>query len=311
MNSYLLESTDSLSLKEEERKIIMENKLEEIVPSIYNLDETPLENALEDLDTYGLFSNQKVIILYHIENLKYDDNKNEFDHLLEYIKNPNPNYLLIIEANKLNNTTKITKELKKICTYTKVELDSKDLIKKELKGYKITPLTISFLIEYCDNDYSKIKNEIDKLKEYKYEEKEITKEDIIELVVKKLGDPRDLTFAFTRSLAERDKKEALKKYHELLSYEIEPLSIIGLLASQIRIIYQVKILENRNLSNKEIAELLGEKSDYRIKKTKELTRYYQEKDLLKLMTQLSDIDLKLKTTDTDPILQIQTFIINL
>lgn len=311
MNSYLLESTDSLSLKEEERKIIMENKLEEIVPSIYDLDETPLENALEDLDTYGLFSNQKVIILYHIENLKYDDNKNEFDHLLEYIKNPNPNYLLIIEANKLNNTTKITKELKKICTYTKVELDSKDLIKKELKGYKITPLTISFLIEYCDNDYSKIKNEIDKLKEYKYEEKEITKEDIIELVVKKLGDPRDLTFAFTRSLAERDKKEALKKYHELLSYEIEPLSIIGLLASQIRIIYQVKILAKKHMNDKEIAEVLSEKSDYRIKKTRELTKFYSEEELLLLMQKLSDMDFQIKTSDIDPNTLLELFIINI
>ena len=36
---------------------------------------------------------------------------------------------------------------------------------------------------------------------------------------------------------------SLKKYKELLSYNIEPISFIGLLAGQIRIMYQVKILE--------------------------------------------------------------------
>ena len=97
----------------------------------------------------------------------------------------------------------------------------------------------------------------------------------------------------------KDKKEALKKYKELLSYDIEPLSIIGLLASQIRIIYQVKLLEKRNLRDKEIANILEEKSDYRITKTRELTRLYSEEELLKLMQELSEMDLKLKTNDVD------------
>ena len=99
--------------------------------------------------------------------------------------------------------------------------------------------------------------------------------------------------------------------HELLSYNIEPLSIIGLLASQIRIIYQVKILEKRHLSDREIASILEEKSDYRIKKTRELTSLYSEKELLKLMQKLSDIDYKIKTSDIDGNHLIEMFIINL
>ena len=131
------------------------------------------------------------------------------------------------------------------------------------------------------------------------------------MVVKKLGDERDLTFAFSRSLAERDIKNSLLKYHELLNYNIEPLSIIGLLASQIRIIYQVKLLEKNRLSDREIADTLGEKSDYRIKKTRELTRLYSEDELLGLMQKLSDMDYKIKTTDVDGKNLIEMFIINI
>lgn len=311
MNSYLIESLDSLSLEKEENNLIEKHHMEDAFLSQYDLEETFLQNALEDLDTYGLFNERKVIILKNIESIKYDDFEKEIEHLKKYIEHPNPDYLLIIEAKKLNNTTKIAKLLKKICQYEKIEFDLKNAVKDLLKGYKISPKTVSFLIDYCDSDYTKIQNECDKLKEYKFDEREILEDDILKLVVKKIGDSRDLTFAFSRALAMRDKKGALEKYHELLEYQIEPLSIIGLLASQIRIIYQVKILEIKHLSNREIADTLGEKSDYRIAKTRELTSLYSEKELLLLMQKLSDMDYSIKTSDVDGHSLIEMFIINI
>ena len=108
----------------------------------------------------------------------------------------------------------------------------------------------------------------------------------------------------------RDKSDALKKYHELLSYQIEPISMIGLLASQFRIIYQVKLLEKQKMTDKKIAELLGEKSDYRIAKTRELTKLYSEKEILEMMQKLADIDYRMKTEDVDGNQLIEMLIIN-
>lgn len=311
MNSYLIESVDSLSLQKTRENLIKENNFTEATISFYDLDEVLLQDALEDLDTYSFLSDKKVIIIENIESIKYDDFKKDFDHLLKYIDNPNSDNLLIIEAHKLNNVLKITKELKNKCKYISIEIDSKKYIKDSLNGYKIDTNTINLLDEYCLGDITKIDGECAKLKNYKIDDKIITREDIEELVVRKLGDEKELTFAFSRSLAEKDIKSALLKYHELLSYDIEPLSIIGLLASQIRIIYQVKILEKRHLSDKEIADMLEEKSDYRIKKTRELTRLYSEEELLRLMQRLSDMDYKIKTTDIDGKSLLEFFIINI
>ena len=36
-------------------------------------EEVEIENALEDLDTYGFLSSKKVIIIQNIESIKYDD----------------------------------------------------------------------------------------------------------------------------------------------------------------------------------------------------------------------------------------------
>ena len=310
MTSYLLESVDSLSLQKERDELIQKNGFQEALVSSYDMEEVPLENALEDLDTYSFLSDKKVVVVQNVEALKYEDCKDSFEHLLKYIENPNPDTLLIICANKLNNTTKIAKELKKACSYQEVVLDEKKIIKEYLKDFQIDSNTISFLAEYCLHDYTKILQECLKLKNYKWDEKVITKKDIEEIVVEKLGDSKDLTFSFTRALAMRDKSDALKKYHELLSYQIEPISMIGLLASQFRIIYQVKLLEKQKMTDKKIAELLGEKSDYRIAKTRELTKLYSEKEILEMMQKLADIDYRMKTEDVDGNQLIEMLIIN-
>ena len=96
----------------------------------------------------------------------------------------------------------------------------------------------------------------------------------------------------------------------MLEYNIEPLRILGLLGSQIRIIYQVKLLDSRGMRDKDIASTLGEK-EFRVKKTRELIGLYTNQELLGLMKKLADIDLKIKTTDIDPNTEIELFIVNL
>ena len=311
MNNYLLESLDFVALKKEIDKIIKETKFQEAAISTYDISEVSLENALEDLDTYSFLTTQKIIIINNIEVINQDLEEDNIKHLYKYLDNPNPDNLLIITAKKLNNTYKITKELKKRLQYKLIELNPETYIKNELKDYTLEPGVIKLLVDYSKGDITKLENECIKLKNYSIDTKKITKKDISELVVEKLGDQQDLTFSFSRALAERNKKEALEKYKELLNYQIEPLQIIGLLASQIRIIYQVKVLTKQNMTPLEISRQLQEKSDYRVKKTKELISLYTEDELLKLMTSLADMDLQIKTTDIDPNSLIELFILNI
>ena len=120
MDSYLIESEDFQSFQNEKDKIIKDMGFKDASISSYDLEEVSLENALEDLDTYGFLSDKKVIVLTNIENLKYDENKTDLDHLFKYISNPNPDNLLIIYS-KGNNTLKTIKELKKICKNIEVK----------------------------------------------------------------------------------------------------------------------------------------------------------------------------------------------
>ncbi len=308
-NNYLLESSSSISINKEIDKIIKDANFLNATKSIYDLSEVLLDDVLEDLDTYSFLSDKKVIIINNLDSMKVEQFKDSIEHLYKYLENPSSDNLLFICSSKFNNTLKLTKELKKRMTFIEITTDPIKFTKEALKDYKIDKNLFNYISEKCLGDINKIENECNKLKNYKLVEKEILKSDIDLVVTERLGDSTDLTFQFNRCLAERNTKKALEKYYELLNYNIEPLSILGLLASQIRIIYQVKVLEKRRMNANEIATTLGEKNSYRVKKTMELTRYYTEDELLKLMIRLSDIDLKIKTTDTDPNLLIELFIL--
>lgn len=307
-NNYLLESEDSylVSLKIEE--LIEKCNFKNSPVHSYDMEEVPLSNALEDLDTYGVFSEKKVIVISNIESLTTEGNEKDIEHFFKYFKDSLDTILVIVTARKLNNIKKITKELKKNLEYISLSTNAADFAKKELQGYTLENGVVKAIVDYTLEDIGRIHQECEKLKLYRADTKRISLSDVDELVIKKLGDSRDLTFEFVRVLASKDKKRALEKYHELEEYSIDAIPLIGLLASQFLIMYQVKILEKRTNLNQEIADILGEKP-YRIQKTRELTRYYSVEELRNMLKKLADMDLKIKSSDVDGQFLIELFIL--
>ena len=307
-NNYLLESDDAFLITSKIKELIQKREFSSAVIHTYDLEEVSLSSALEDLDTYGLFSEQKVVIISHIDMLSSDSTDSDIQHFIQYLKKPLDSVLLFVTAQKLNNAKKITKELKKESEVVSFDYNAMDYVKKELEGYRLENGVVRKLVTDCLEDVGRLHQECEKLKLYRMDTKSISISDVEELVIKKLGDARDLTFDFVRVLASKDKKAALIKFHQLQQYSIEALPLIGLLASQFLIMYQVKVLEKKTRLNQEMADILGEKP-YRIQKTKELTKYYSEQELRGILRRLADMDLKIKTTDVDGTFLVELFIL--
>lgn len=311
MNNYLLEGSDHLTITNIISKIITTEKFNSIPINNYDMDSVLLDNALEDLDTYGFFQDKKVIVISNFDNLKVDDNLDSIEHLFKYLKSPSKDNLLFIVCNKIDDRKKVYKDLKKIMSYQKIDIDAESFIKEQLASYKLEAGVIRLISDLCQNDISKIYNECLKLKCFKIDDKVITKDDVNSLVTKKLSQLNELSFSLIRLMAEKDKRGALRTYNELLEYQFEPLSIIGLLESQFRLMYQIKVLSKDGLNNDEIAKKLGEKSSYRIKKVREVTKFYSKREILDIFIKLSDIDFKIKTSIADPVFLLQLFILNM
>lgn len=305
-NNYLLVYDNYYLFQEKLKDIISSTKFENASITNYDLEEEDLYNALLDLDTYSFLTEQKVIIIKNINLL--EDNQ-DTKHLLKYLDNPNNDNLLILTTTKFNATKKINKELKKKTNYIKLETDLNKEIKNILQGYEVESGVITKLIEYSNNNIDIIKSECDKLKQYKFDTKKITKEDVETIVIKHIGESTQIVFDLIKDIAIKDKKRAIIKYEKLKKYNVDDIALIGLLESQLRLMIQIIMFSERNYSNKDIAATLNI-HPYRIEKTKELLRYSNKKDVCNMIKNLSNIDYKIKSGQIDNKDAIFMYIIN-
>lgn len=305
-NNYLLVYDNYYLFQEKLKDIISNTKFENASITNYDLEEENLYNALLDLDTYSFLTEQKVIIIKNINLL--EDNQ-DTKHLLKYLDNPNNDNLLILTTTKFNATKKINKELKKKTNYIKLETDLNKETKNILQGYEVESGVITKIIEYSNNNIDIIKSECDKLKQYKFDTKKITKEDVETIVIKHIGESTQIVFDLIKDIAIKDKKRAIIKYEKLKKYNVDDIALIGLLESQLRLMIQIIMFSEKNYSNKDIAATLNI-HPYRIEKTKELLRYSNKKDVCNMIKNLSNIDYKIKSGQIDNKDAIFMYIIN-
>lgn len=305
-NNYLLVYDNYYLFQEKLKDIISSTKFENASITNYDLEEEDLYNALLDLDTYSFLTEQKVIIIKNINLL--EDNQ-DTKHLLKYLDNPNNDNLLILTTTKFNATKKINKELKKKNNYIKLETDLNKETKNILQGYEVESGVITKIIEYSNNNIDIIKSECDKLKQYKFDTKKITKEDVETIVIKHIGESTQIVFDLIKDIAIKDKKRAIIKYEKLKKYNVNDIALIGLLESQLRLMIQIIMFSEKNYTNKDIAATLNI-HPYRIEKTKELLRYSNKKDVCNMIKNLSNIDYKIKSGQIDNKDAIFMYIIN-
>lgn len=309
-NNFLLESSDGIVLDKKIDKIISSTNFSNASKSSYDIEEKDLSDALEDLDTYSFLNDKKIII---IKNPFYNYNEKKFNHLLKYIDNPNPDNLLILVCEKLDSRLTATKKLKssKNIEILKLEVNPYQYVKNILKDFKISEDTINLLVEKCKGDITRLDSECNKLMLYKDNSKEITNTDVSNMVIEKLGESNEILFSFVNSLLSKDTTNSFKYYKDLTKYNIDSNSIIGLVTSQTRLIYQVKTLADKGLSNELIKDTLGVKSVFQIKKIKNYIYQYSYKELANLISSLALVDLNIKSGKLDANMAIDMLLINM
>lgn len=140
---------------------------------------------------------------------------------------------------------------------------------------------------------------------YKLEEKVIDKDDIILLVDEDID---DTVFELVSSILKNDCNKAMKLYYNFINNGMDVSQIIAIIASQIRLLFQVKRLYNSGKSNEEIAKILEFKSPYRVKYLLNDCYYYSEDDLIKYLSKLADIDKNIKSGNGDGKFLLELFI---
>jgi len=293
---YLIESSDYILIKENVNKILQENKLSKECLIKYDLNEVNIDTVIQDLDTYNFLVEKKVIVCDNLSFLtgvkSKGDINNDIDNFSKYLNNPSSENILILISDKLDERKNIVKLLKEKAKIIGGDISINKIIKSRLDGFKMEDYVIKYFIEYCGNDNEKILNELEKLKCYKYEEKVISYEDIDNIVIKSFNDN---VFSLIDAIMNRNRKKAIMLYQELLKNGEDLNKILSLLADQFRMIYNGKILLKENNNNyKAVASILGI-HPYRFQKSIESSYNYSNRDVLKYLNIIDDIEISIKT----------------
>ena len=315
-NIYLIYGNENYLIKKKLDEIITKNNIEKDNIIRYNLDEVIVSEAIIEASTVSMFQTSKLIIC---EGCKFltGENKKEINHnidmLLEYINHPFSDVYLvfIVEKEKLDDRKKIVKELKKISKVVeckKIEnynLNSylENYIKD--KGYIITSKNINLIISIAGLDLANLINEIDKLLIYKDTDKNISEDDIKNLICVNIDDN---IFALTNAIMNNQKEKIIKIYKDLISMGEDEIKLIATLANQFRLLLQVKLMKNNGYSDNEMISTLKE-HPYRIKLAK--NSLFGEDKLKDKILKLSELDYKIKSGNIDKNLGLELFLLDI
>lgn len=309
---YLLYGLEKFLINEEINKIIKNNQIDEYSISRFNAKQNSIDEILLDADSMPLFGEKRLIIVE--DAYFFTSEKAESDEIIKKIENYLNNFnskniiIFISNAEKLDERKKITKLTKNVAKV--VELNSKKdsnvMIKELLNDYNIDYKNINLIKEKLNNQNELVENEIIKLTTYK-DDKNITENDIEKVIS---DYPKIDFFEFIDNIINKNIKESIKTYEELLKLKEEPIKIIVTLANQFRLMYQAKKLNQSGYSEKGIALELGE-HPYRVKLAIMKAKNYSDDKLLSCLKKLGEINLSAKKGLIDSAVALELFILGL
>lgn len=315
---YLLFGPQGMILEKQCKKIIKDNieVLDDFHVMKFMADEVTIQDIVFEADQTSLTGERKAIVVYHPYFLSTTKTKEkieslqDYQSLLSYLEAPNTmtDLIFVLEADKLNERSEIVCLLKAKAKVIEAKEITKDEWPRFIKQYfdkmniMIDNDAVNELAIRVEGDAMHFVNEAKKLALYT---NHITYDDIQTMVARPL---EENAFLIYDCLLKKDKSKAISIYRDLLVEGFEPVTLIGMLANQFRLLSEVSYLNGLYSSNNEIARVLGV-HEYRVKLSRDHLRRISYQKILKKMDELYTLDLTIKSGTVDRFFGLEMFLI--
>lgn len=308
MNVYLISIESYHLIDLEVKKIIKDNQVIK-----YNLNKSNIKEVIEEANYFSLTGEQKYIVVYNADFFgsdKIDEKDSEI--ILNYLKNPNLTTTIIFTTQKqIDSRKKIVKEIKdNYKLIYNAKMDKRALTDTVLKyvhenEFEIDYNSINYIINNSYNTLDIMFNELDKIFIYYNFPCTIKLKDVTKILGEELDNNN---FHFVNAVIEKDLKKSIKIYNSLRIYKVEPTSLIILLAREYRLMYYVSKMYQNQISLREISNNLN-LADWQIDKLYNNAIHYKEKELLKNLVDLCNLDKNIKKGIWDKNTAIYNFLL--
>ena len=302
-----------------EEKEEAKEKIEEIRKSIkldfdyseYDLEEDGLYPIIDELTTISLFDNPKFIVINSSENIIKANDKAFVELLTAMNSQENDNVLVFIFLNGFDQKNERLSRIKRYSSFIEINLKNmpldeyaRNVFSKD--GYQIDEHTISLLVLYTAS-LASLKQAINILECYKYQEKIITDDDVKKLVVPPL---EDNVYNLIDSVIQKDKARIFSILADFKKENIQYSFLVSLLINKFQEMYNVNILAKSGITQADIQDLFNVSSGkayYMLKNAKAVDRYEIKKNL----SMLNDLDYQIKTGKVDQNIGLELYFLKL
>lgn len=284
----------------------------------FDASETLVQEIVDECNYLPLGYDKKLVVVDNCYFLLKSKPRNKFEseqdykEFIKYLKNPNESSELILtilskDVDEKSEIYKAIKENGKIMVATIPDKDSyRAYIRKYITqnlGVSIDNEAINELALRSGDDIALFQNSAKKLALYT---DHITFEDVCLMVARPL---EDNAFQLFKYLINNDINDALSLYRDLISANVEPISLVSTLANQFRFLNQVAYLNKSGMSVEQIAKELGVK-DVRVSIAKKQIYLISENAIQKTLEDLFQLDMQIKSGLIDRLYAFELFIIN-
>lgn len=320
---YLLLGTEGFLLKEVRDSIInhaLEPEEHDFNLSYYDMEEQPVDIAIEDAETLPFMGERRVVVLTNPFFLTGEKSKSKVEHntdrFLSYIQQAAPYTILLIHApyEKLDERKKIVKQLKSLAEVIEGQpLGERELMawmkeRAEQNGAELANDAAEELLKIAGVNLSVLAQEINKMAMYiGATEQAITVETVKLLAAKSI---EHTIFELIEKMVHRKIDEALAIFYDLIRNNEEPIKLHALIATQFRLLYQVKDLSEQGYSQQKMAGILRV-HPYRVKLAAQQSRYFSRNELMSMMQDLAEADYEMKSGKVDKQLAIEMLLLKL
>ncbi|MBO8156020.1 MAG: DNA polymerase III subunit delta [Bacillaceae bacterium] len=319
---YLLYGNETYLLQNVQQKIIaavLDNPEQNMNYSVLDMEEVPVQDAIHDAETFPFFDEKKVIMLKNSTFFKPVPDKGSVEHdlkvLAAYLENPVDYTVLVFICpyEKVDERKKVLKlikengqvvpcqEPKENELYQWIKLMAEDL------NIKMDQDVIPLLIEEIGTDLMALSKELEKLSLYAEDGKSISRETAEALISRHV---QSSGFKMIDAVMNNQLSKAISMYKGLLKQSEEPIALLALLASQIRLILQSKILKNKGYTGNQIAKQL-KVHPFRVKMALEREKYFAMDKLQHMIDLLTRTDDQIKRGEMDKELAIELLLYEL
>lgn len=269
---------------------------------IFDLEETPIQLVLQEVETPSFFGDRRWIIAKNATF--FTSSKSKIDHdmdlFLQYLQDPliDNTLILTLSGDQLDKRKKVVKQIDKVAKTLKFEsLEGTELQKFVAKRFQLLqvqaqPPAIANLIELVGNNLRMLSQECQKLALFAGKNGVVTSEQVSQQVTRTLEQD---VFRLTDQMIKRNKESAIQIYRDLVFQKEDPIKILALITRQFRIMLQVKLLVQTGKGEKEIAGIL-KLHPYPVKLALQQGKSYSEEQLRTLLESAIEADQAIKSS---------------